>query len=291
METQNDGQYKDYHIDLYQNQDKVLKESLSLFKGGSLDFLDEELSDEVTDVLSTEITETTTKKAFADNALKLQSDKGVHTECEAQVSNDDMMRFASYNIDLSRLHGIPFTTVIITTKKPSVISYVNPSITFKPKIINLKERNADKVLAEIDKKLKDGDYSGINPLEVIYLPLYGSESGKTSAELLDTAIKLAPQVAQNDKLKQRKLHDLMILLAGSFISNEEIIKILEENMISLENNSAVMALENIGRNREKESIAINMLRDRDDYAKIARNTGLSIERIEELAKEELLAHA
>jgi len=95
------------------------------------------------------------------------------------------MRFASYNIDLSRMHGIPFTTVIITIQKPGVTSYTNPSISFNPKIINLKERDADKVLAEIDKKLQVGDYNGINPLEIIYLPLYGSESGKTTAELLE----------------------------------------------------------------------------------------------------------
>ena len=97
-------------------------------------------------------------------------------------------------------------------------------------------------------------------------------------------IKLAPQVAQGDKLKQRKLHDLMILLAGSFVSNEELRKVLEVNMISLENNSAVEVLADIGRNQEKESIAINMIREGDEYTKIARNTGLSLEKIEELAK-------
>jgi len=287
---QNEGQYKVRRIDTFQNQDKVLKESLSLFKGGSLDFLDEELSDEVTDVLSTEITETSTKKAFADNALKLQSNKGIHTECEAQVSNDDMMRFASYNIDLSRLHGIPFTTVIITTTKPGVTSYTNPSMTFTPKIINLKERDADKVLTEINNKLKARDYSSINPLQVIYLPLYGSDSGKTTAELLGTAIKLAPQVAQNDKPKQRKLHDLMILLAGSFMGKDTILKILEDNMISLENNSAVMALEDIGRNREKESIAVNLLRRGRSIQEISEDTGLIAERVIAL-KDELLAQA
>ena len=94
---------------------KVLKESFNLFKGGTLDFLDEELSDEITEILNTEITETTTKKAFADNAFKLRTNKGIHAECEAQVSEGDMMRFASYNIDLSRMHGIPFATIIITT--------------------------------------------------------------------------------------------------------------------------------------------------------------------------------
>ena len=56
MDTQNEGQYQDYRIDTFQNQDKVLKESLSLFKGGTLNFLHEDLSDQVADILSTEYT-------------------------------------------------------------------------------------------------------------------------------------------------------------------------------------------------------------------------------------------
>ena len=278
METQ-------HHIDTFQNHDKVLKESFSLFKGESLGFLDEELADVVTDILGTELTETTTKKAYADNALKLSSNKGLHTECEAHISRQDIMRFASYNIDLSRMHDIPFTTVIITTQKPGVTSYTNPSVTFAPKIINLKERDADKVLADIDKKLKAGDYSSINLLEIIYLPLYGSESGKTTAQLLDKAIKLAPQVAKNDKPKQRKLHDLMILLAGSLVSDNELGQILEANMINLENNAAVRVLKSMGRSQREIEIAQNMLLDGDDYVKISRMTGLDIERIAELDSE------
>ena len=79
METQ-------HHIDTFQNQDKVLKESLDLFKGESLGFLDEEYVGEVTEILSTELTETTTKKAYADKALKLMNNTGLHTEYEAHIT-------------------------------------------------------------------------------------------------------------------------------------------------------------------------------------------------------------
>jgi len=52
METQNEGAGR--VVDTLRNQDKVLKESFTLFKGRSLDFLDNNLSGEVTEVLSTE---------------------------------------------------------------------------------------------------------------------------------------------------------------------------------------------------------------------------------------------
>ncbi|MCL2386213.1 MAG: hypothetical protein FWC89_01570, partial [Defluviitaleaceae bacterium] len=263
----------------------LLKESFSLFKGGSLSFLDEELLGEVTDILSAEITETSTKKAYADNAFKLSTNIGVHSEWEAHISEDDMLRFGSYNFDLSRMHKIPFTTVIITTKKPAITSYKNPSILFTPKIINLKERDADKLLTEIEQKLSEGEHDSINELALIYLPLYGSKSGKTTVELLDTAIKLTPRVAKDDIKKRRKLQDLIILLASSFVSDEERNKIWEANMRILEDNPAVIWLKDRGRDEGRIEIAINMIHDGDDVHKISRITGLESSRIFELKNE------
>jgi hypothetical protein len=135
MQTKNKGQSQGRTVDTLHNQDKVLKESFTLFKGGTLDFLDKELTGEVTEILSTEITETTTKKAYGDNALKLSTNKGIHSEWEVNISEDDIMRFCGANIELSRMHKIPFTTVIITVKKPSITQYENPSLSFKPKVI------------------------------------------------------------------------------------------------------------------------------------------------------------
>ena len=286
MQTQTEGQGTSHAVDSHQNQDKVLKESFSLFKGGSLDFLDEEFTGEVTDILSTEITETKTKKAFADNALKLSTNKGIHSEWEVDISDDDMLRFGSYHIDLTRMHKIPFTTVIITAKKPSVPNYISPSMNFTPKIINLKDRDADKVLAEIDRKLNAGEHDSINELEVIYLPLYGSKSGKSTADLLDIAIKLTPKVAGEDKNKRHKLQDLLILLTSTFISEEERNKVWEANMRILEDNPAIKWLEDRGRNQREIEIASNMLRrGRNTVQEISEDTGLDVERIIDLQKE------
>ena len=292
-------------VDSFQNQDKVFKESLSLFKGGTLDFLDEELSGEVTEVLSTEITETTTKKAFADNALKLAGNKGIHSEWEAKISESDIQRFASYNIDLCRAHSIPFTSVIITTSKPTVASYQNPSLTFAPKIINLKDRDADKALEGIFEKLKAGEIDKINPLEVIYLPLYGSASGKATAELFDTALKLTPEVAKGDDGKRQKLQDLLVLLTSTFIDKEELDRVLEANMRIYEDNPAIKFFEerytargiakgisqgitqgiSEGRDQRDVEIALNMLHRGRSIREISEDTGLSEDRVMELQNE------
>ena len=193
----------EHFIDSEKRMDKVFKESLDLFKGRSLSFLDQELSDKVEDILSTEITQTTTKKSYADYALKLSGNKGLHSEWQAEVRMNDIMRFCTYNIDLARKHNIPFTTIIVTIKKPSVSVYESPSLRFSPIVVNLRERGAEEAIKRINDKLKKGQT--INELELVYLPLYTSKTGKTMAELTGLALELTTKVSQDtteqDKLK------------------------------------------------------------------------------------------
>jgi hypothetical protein len=277
MENQTANHYR--VIDVLHGQDKVLKESLTLFQGGTLDFLDKDLKGEVTDILGTEITET--KRAIVDKAFGLSTNKGLHIEWEAHVSKDDMVHFCSTNIDLSKLHKMPFTTVIITTKRPSATNYTNPSVTFTPKIINLKERDADSVLAEIERKLNAREQDNINLLEIIYVPLYGSKSGKTTSDLLDTAIKLTPKVTE-DKRKRHKLQDLLMLLTGMFVNDEERKKVWEANMRIFEDNPAIVWLKSRGRNEKEIEIVQFMLNKGYTAQKISEDTGINIENILEI---------
>jgi len=162
-----------------------------------------------------------------------------------------------------------------------------------PKIINLKERNADNVLAEIDKKLKAGEQCKINLLEIVYLPLYGSESGKTTLDLLNTAIKLTP-IVTDDKHTKHKLQDLLILLTSTFISDDERNRVWEDNMPILEDNPAIKWLENRGEsrgmNKKMIEIAKNLLRRGRNIEEVAEDTGLEISKVAEL-QTELQAHA
>jgi hypothetical protein len=279
-------------VDMLHNQDKVLKESLDLYNGSSLDFLDVELSGKVTAILGTEFTETTTKKSFADKAFEVIKNgvrEGVHKEWQAKIKQDDMMRFASGNVDLSRNHKIDFTTVIITANKPAITEYKNKSVSFTPKIVVLSERDADKVLAEIDRKIQSGEQDKINPLEIIYLPLYGRKSGKTISDLLDKVIKLTPKIV-DDKSKQQKLQDLLILLTSTFINDSDFRKVLEANMRVLEDSTAVRVIGDWSRSQEKVEIAMNLLRRGRNIQEVAEDTGLDLSRVAEL-QEELHAHA
>ena len=284
----------EYHIDALHNQDKVIKEALEIYKGKTLEFLDEGLKGEIVEILSSEITATTTKKAYSENAFKLSTNTGRHIEWEAKISLADMMRFASYNIDLSRKHKIPFETVILTAKKHKVTGYRNPSLTFKPRIINLKDRDADTALEQMEERLSKGE--PINELQLIYLPLYGSKSGKTVAELLERAIRLAPEAAKEGH-ELNKLQSLQVLLCGSIVKKDEIYRILEENMIKIEGNAAIEALTEWGIKKGIERgieqgieqgkviVAQNMILGNIEINQVSTMTGLSLEKLDAIKAE------
>ena len=273
------GGGRKHEIETLHNQDKVIKEALDIYKGKTLEFLDEGLEGEIVEILGAEMTETVTKKAHAENAYKLSTNCGMQIEWEADITMDDMMRFASYNIDLSRKHKIPFVTVIVTAKEHRLDGYRNPSLTFTPRIINLKERDADAALERIEEKLAKGE--PINELLLIYLPLYGSRSGRTVAELLKRALRLTPKVAK-DGFELNKLQSLLVLLCGSIVKKEDMTKILEESQMKIEGNSVLEILTERGRTQGIEQIAQNMLLREDDPSRISEITGLSLERLREI---------
>ena len=291
-----------YSINTLHNQDKVIKEALEIYKGKTLDFLDEKLDGEIVEILGSEVTETITKKAYSENAFKMSTNEGKHIEWESKISKEDLMRIAAYNIDLSRKHKIPFETVIITAKPHRIKRYSNPSLTFTPRIINLKGRDADLALVQIEEKLQKGE--SVNELQLIYLPLYGSKSGKTVADLLAVALQLTQRVAKN-KNERNKLHSLLILLCGSFIKKEDMIKILEENIMKIEGNTAIEVLHERGFEQGLTQgleqgltqgleqgleqgivlVAKNLILRNFNFSLISEITGLSIQRLNELIDE------
>ena len=152
-----------------------------------------------------------------------------------------------------------------------------------PRIINLKGRDADLALKQIEEKLSKDE--PINELQLIYLPLYGSKSGKTVAELLKLALNLAPKVAKGD-FELNKLQSLLVLLCGSIVSKEEISEIWEENKMKIEGNTAIEFLHERGIEQGIEQgvvlVAKKLILRNFDLSQISDLTGLSIERLHEI---------
>jgi len=154
------------------NYDAVFKESFGFYKGKDLTFFGVDLA-QITETLNPEITQIKVDKYFADIVFRLADGTGLHLEWEADINQDDVMRFCIYNVSLARNYKIPFETVVFTNKKPHCSVNKCNCLSFNPKIINLGNYDAEETLGEIRAKIDKGE--DINDLQLIYLPLFGSK--------------------------------------------------------------------------------------------------------------------
>jgi len=260
-------------LEIHKNYDSVLKEAIGLYKGEALAFLGLDLP-KITESLNVEFTEIEVKKSYVDLLFKLEDDTGLNLEWEAAISQDDMLRFASYNADSRRLHKMPFVTVVLTNKKPAVSYIKDETLAFTPMVINLGERDGDKLIADIKEKIAKGE--SVNPLEIIYAPLYNSIN-KSVVGLFKEAAALVPQ-AIKDEAEHLKIIVLSMVLTNKFVSADE----MEELYMVLEELKIVKYAEEKGIEKGIEKVAKNLLNQGLDTAAIAKATGLTVEKLKEL---------
>ncbi|MCL2015070.1 MAG: hypothetical protein FWG68_02355, partial [Defluviitaleaceae bacterium] len=184
--------------------------------------------------------------------------------------------------------------VILTLEQPKLTEYISESITFKPIIICLKERDADEALQNLQAQLKKGE--PINELELIYLPLYNSKSGKTRLDLAINAVSLTDKISQ--KKLQNKLQGMLLMQLVNYLTKNEMKKLLEECAMILEGKPALEAFEEffgekyksegiaigtaIGLAQGATQIAVEMLKDGMNVQKISSLINKPIEWVQEL---------
>ena len=106
------------------NLDNVFKESLTLFKDKTLDFLNIPEIAPIADYLGTENVQIELTWESMDLAFGTSDGQGVHLEEEINLSNDDLLRFLGYNASLSRIHKREFATIIFV-KNPTNLEGIN----------------------------------------------------------------------------------------------------------------------------------------------------------------------
>ena len=186
----------------------------------------------------------------------------------------------------------------LTAKKTSITGFENPSLKFAPILINLSERDADEALQRISDKLEQGE--PINELEIIYLPLYTSKTGKTMAELAGISFELVEKVAEQEekekekKKKKKNLDDLLLLLMARCLTGEEFERIVKRNMVDMEYTDVVKIVGKVYEERgiekgraeareEKIQVAKELLKSGVEADTVARATKFPMDEVLKLA--------
>jgi hypothetical protein len=270
-------------MDIHNNYDAVFKDAITLYKDKTLDFLGLHGIAQIQEPLRTESVQIEIKSEFLDLTFGTADGRGLHLEEETDLSKDDLLRFCSYNVGLSRTYKREFITVVFVKNPTTLAEVKSEQLHFKPIIVQCSKLDADAAL----KKLKDDIEAGnpVNELEMVYLPLFGSTVFNPT-ELFARSVKLV-QAMQADDAHKQKILTLLFTLGGKTVDLDKLEEIAEE--VKKMGNVIIEYFEEIGEKRgierNSEETARKMVAKGYDLLDIIEITGISAERLREIAQQ------
>jgi len=203
------------------NYDFVFKDSFSLFKNDIGDFLKVELPG-IDSYLETEFAEIETSAERMDLNFKLEDGSILHLEEEIEVSVDDLIRFASYDLKLYNRYRDKIRTIILCIKGyPAAEATFNAgSLGYNTIVVNMSDKDGKEKMKELREKIEKGEE--INYLELIFLPLMNSD--QDMVKRVKETIELEDKLDADQKFKNN-LAALTIVLCDKFLSSENMIEL------------------------------------------------------------------
>ena len=201
----------------YQNYDKVFKDSFSIFKKRIDDFLELDLP-EIKSFLETKFSKIETREERMDLNFRLEDGSILHLEEETDISEDDLVRFLSYDLKLYNRYKSKVRTVVLC-----VNGFVNNyaeikagSFSYNVRVVDMSKRDADLKLKQLKENIKAGEE--INELELIFLPLMNSK--QKIVDLVKKTINLE-QSLDLSASKISKLAAMTLVTSDKFLTHEQ----------------------------------------------------------------------
>jgi len=203
------------------NYDFVFKDSFNLFKNDIADFLKVELP-EIVDYLETEFAELETNTERMDLNFKLEDGSIMHLEEEVEVSVDDLIRFASYDLKLYNRYRDRIRTIILCIKgyPASEAGFNGGSLEYNTTVINMSDKDGKAKLIELKEKIENKEE--VNYLDLIFLPLMNSD--RQMVERVKETIELEKKLEIEQNLKNNVVA-LTFVLCDKFLSKKEVSEI------------------------------------------------------------------
>jgi hypothetical protein len=234
------------------NYDFVFKDSFSLFKNDIGDFLKVELPG-IDSYLETEFAEIETSADRMDLNFKLEDGSILHLEEEIEVSVDDLIRFASYDLKLYNRYRDRIRTIILCIKGyPAAEAAFNAgSLGYNTTVVNMSDKDGKEKLKELREKIEKGEE--INYLELIFLPLMSSD--QDMVKRVKETIELEDKLDADQKFKNN-LAALTIVLCDKFLSSENMIELWRDRKMV----KFFKYVEDQGKNEEAKMLMLRQIK-------------------------------
>jgi hypothetical protein len=159
----------------------------------------------------------------------VRDDKGdlYHIEEQRNLQKSDMYRFAAYHFLGAKQWGPHLTDIILASGEvyPGKKTMVTTSGRYTPTVIDFSLRDGRKRFAEIRKAVEEGVFD--NFLELVFLPLYGRETGSDRSEIIEQVIRFETDLFHAKKLSPIILAATLIM-SNKLIDKERIKELWEE---------------------------------------------------------------
>ena len=262
---------------------KLLKESNANIK--EIDFESENLT-----YNPTELVELDPKIYKTDMILELDH-LIVLTEFQSTiVKTPDEKRYRLYTalVDYAKRNNKPIMLIVISTaEKTKIKQYkINKDCVFTIPIVSLKDFDGDKIINNIENKIKNNQK--ITRHEMLNLALAPfMSSKKPSDKQIEKTVKTLDEVRKSMKCSSDFVFGIELLIVEKFIKNErqhkKLTNILRDTMKIIDE-WRQEDYEN-GKKEEKINTAKNMLKENYSIKQIAKITQLNIESIKQIKAE------
>jgi hypothetical protein len=219
METQSGTEYT-------QNYDLIVKWLAAALRGETLNVLGIETG-RIEEVFGFEPVEIPVKAGRVDVMVRDDTGALYHIEEQRNLTEADMYRFAAYHFLGAKQWGLRLTDVILTSGAVYTGHKVitTRSGRYEPLIIDFTQRDGRRRLDEIRAAVQAGTFD--NWLELIFVPLYGRQTGAERSELVEQVLRFESELYHAEKLPVRVLAATLIL-SNKLIDKNRLRQIWEE---------------------------------------------------------------
>ena len=212
--------------DYTQNYDLITKWLSAAFRGETLKVLGFETG-RIEEVFGFEPTDISVKTGRLDFIFRDENDACYHLEEQRNPRKADLYRSAAYHFFAGHQWGANITDIILVSGDIRIGDgdIKTQSGHYYPKIIDLSERDGYKRLAEIKEAVQKEEFT--DWLELVFLPLYGKETGDRRSKFVKQILNFESQLCKTNRLPPILLAATLVM-SNKFIDKKDIMAIWEE---------------------------------------------------------------
>lgn len=212
--------------DYFQNYDVIVKWIAQALKGQTLEVIGVKTGC-IEEVFGFEPVEIAVTTGRIDIMARDDTGAVFHIEEQRNLTKPDMYRFAAYHFLGAKQWGDKLTDIILASgqvySKEKVIK--TKSGEYKPIVVDFSLRDGKKRLQEIREAVKQGNLT--NWLELIFLPLYGKETGIERSEIVEQIIRFETKLFHENKISSR-LVAATLIMSNKLIDKDRLEKMWED---------------------------------------------------------------